>query len=230
MAAQLEKDADALGLSLTGEEWEGRLLIKAKGGGTHFDEPMRAEAGHAYRRGAAMLEAAGWHAQLRDKAAQLARAAAQSAKGEGVGKGALLERARDLVRAARRTVGEICDEQQLRRLEPEMGRLKVPQELRAEAAAVSAAAAPLGAWAHALCLAEQRSLQKEATMTQRFRAPGTLAVLRGGEQLLLEMQPFVPAARCDVPRLLGELRSAAAEVEPLCGAQTAGFEELDDEI
>ena len=50
------------------------------------------------------------------------------------------------------------------------------------------------------------------------------------KQLLLEMQPFVPMARCDVLRLLGELRSAAAEVEPLCGAQTAGFEELDDEI
>lgn len=142
-----------------------------------------------------------------------------------------LEKARELLKASKRTVAEICEEGALPHAVAEMEKLRVPHALHAEAAAVSAAAAPLGAWAQELCLAELRSLQAEARMTQRFRAPGTLAVLRAGEQLLvdlLDLQPFVPAAASAVPRLLNELRAAVAEVEPLCAATAASFDELDE--
>ena len=226
-AKSTEAQADALGLPLTGEEWESRLLIKAKGGGTHFDDATREAAGRASQRGACLHQAAGWHEQLRARTAQLKRATLRS---DGVAKSVQLEKSRELLKASKRTVAEICEEGALRHAVAEMEKLRVPHALHAEAAAVSAAAAPLGAWAQELCLAELRSLQAEARMTQRFRAPGTLAVLRAGEQLLVDLQPFVPAAASAVPRLLNELRGAVAEVEPLCAATAASFDELDEEI
>lgn len=222
---QLEADADALGLSVTGENWETRLVIKAKGGGTHFDDATRERAGHAYRRGAAVHSVAGWTEQLRARKAQLER----STRSDGAGKATLLERARDLVKATKRTMAEICDEDQMRHVEPEMVQLQVPQNLRDEAAAVRSAAPPLADWAHELCMAALRSLMTEAKMTQKFRAPGTLAVLRLGDELMMEMWDFVPAQGSAVPQLLDELRDAIAEVEPLCEG-IINQEELDEEV
>lgn len=226
-ARAIDEEADQLGLEVTGDDWGERLLIKAKGGGHHFDDVQRAAAAAAHRRGAAMHSAARWTEQLRACAKQLERA---TVRAEGAGRAQLLERARELVASSKKTVEDICEEGPLRRAEAEMAQLRVPQAIRAEAAAVCDAAVPLAGWAHALCAAEQSGLRAEAKMTQRFRACSTMAILRAGEQLLLDVQAMIPDGQSVTRRFLDELRRAVAEVQPLVGTFAAGSNELDDEI
>ena len=235
----LEAAADGLGLPVTGEDWASRLVIKAKGGGEHFDAATREAAGRAYARGAAMHSAVAWHEQLRARTAQLERCVggqrSSSVEGQrrgsdgGMGRAQLLARASDVLAAAKKTVDDICEEGALRVATREMQRHDVPQALSGEAAALRAAAAPLASWAHGLCLHELRSLRCEKKMTQRFRAASTLAVLAAAEALILEVHALVQRAAPLAPNLLGEVREARAEVEPMCGGDCDN-DELDDEI
>ena len=222
----LEATADTLGLPVTGEDWSSRLVIKAKGGGEHFDAPTREAAGQAYRRGAAMHSAVAWHEQLRARTAQLARAVEG---GDGMGRAQMISRASDVVAAAKKTVDDICEEGILRAARREMERHGVPQSLGVEAQTLRAAAAPLAAWSHGLCMHELRSLRAERKMTQRFRAASTLAVLQAAETLILEVHALVQQASPLAPHLLDEVREAKGEVEPMCGGDCDN-DELDDEI
>ena len=101
--------------------------------------------------------------------------------------------------------------------------------LHADAAAVRGAAAPLAAWAAGLARVELKGLRAEGKLTQRFRAGGSLAVLRAAEQLLLDVTAITQGAADQAPQLLDEVRAAMAEVEPMAAVQDDN-DELDEEI
>ena len=67
-------------------------------------------------------------------------------------------------------------------------------------------------------------------MTQRFRAPSTLAVMDAAEGLIRAVHGLVQQASPLPPHLLDEVAAARAEVEPIGGGGCCDNDELDDEI
>ena len=112
-----------------------------------------------------------------------------------------------------------------------MARLEVPQQLNADADALRAKALLLAEFAHELALAEHSGLNKESKVTQRFRAPQTLAVLTAAEQLMRNVDHLLRDQE-EVVEGLEEVGAAIEEVRPMVGSgQAAGDDdELDDEI
>ena len=107
----------------------------------------------------------------------------------------------------------------------------LPQELRADADALRKRALLLAEFAHEVALAELHGLRKESKVTQRFRAPQTLAVLRSADRLMRDVDAAARPAAHVSPEELAALADAIAEVEPMAGsAQAADDDELDDEI
>ena len=89
----------------------------------------------------------------------------------------------------------------------------------------------LSEFAHETALAELGGLRKEPKVTQRFRAPQTLAVLRAADKLMRDVDAAARPAAHVSPEELAALADAIAEVEPMAGsAQAADDDELDDEI
>lgn len=90
----------------------------------------------------------------------------------------------------------------------------------------------LAEFCHELAHAEHKGLRNEKKLTQKFRAPQTLAVLTAAEALVRAVDTSARPAAHVPPDDLASLCAAIEECRPMAGAaQAEGLdEELDDEI
>ena len=143
----------------------------------------------------------------------------------------MLERCAELLRQAGKTAADIFGDTGFGAATAQMAALGVPHALHADADALRASTVQLAEVAHELAVAELAGLKKEGKVTQRFRAPQTLAVLRAADKLMRDVDAAARPAAHVSPDELAALADAIAEVEPMAGsAQAADDDELDDEI
>ena len=177
---ELEGLADELGLPLTGDEWGERLAIKKKGGGMHFDDAARGQAAAAYARLGVLHSSVTWHSQLESRSTQVRSAVGgfrcKGGAGAALSKGKMIERCKELLENARKTMADIFGDRGFAAAVSEMVRLGVPHDFDAAADGLRRALVLLAEFASELSSAEMAGLQAEKKLTQRFRAPQTLAV------------------------------------------------------
>lgn len=232
---ELEEAADELGLPLTGDEWGERLVIKKKGGGMHFDDELRAVASTAYMRSGVLHTAVTWHEQLVGRGKQIESAVGafrtKGASGASLSKVKMIERCTELLTQLQKTIADIFNDASFSSSLREMERLAVPQRLDADANDVRCQSVLLAEFAHEIAQKELAGLHAEKKLTQRFRAPQTLAVLSAAATLMRAVDAAArPAAHVNLDHL-AELESGIEEVRPMAGsAQLQDDDELDDEI
>lgn len=232
---ETETIADELLMPLQGDEWGTRLQIKKKGGGMHFDEQQLARASRAYARAGSLHSAVTWHKQLTGRAANIASAVASFGSKEGSGKEMskvkVISRLAELLQAVAKTITDIFGDTAFNASLAEMARHGVPQALKADADALRAATLPLAQLAHEIALAELAGLRSERPLTQKFRAPQSLAVLEAALRLGQEVACVAHPVATLPPELLPRLVEGIDEVRPMVGAgDGAATDELDDEI
>ena len=232
---ETEAVADELLLPLQGDEWGARLQIKKKGGGMHFDEAQLSVAARAYARAGSLHSAVTWHKQLTGRAANIASAVASFGSKEGSGKemskAKVISRLAELLQAVAKTVADIFGDAAFSSSLAEMARHGVPQALKADADALRAATLPLAQLAHEIALAELAGLRNERQLTQKFRAPQSLAVLEAAQRLGYEVARVAHPVATLPAELLPRLAEGIDEVRPMVGAGGgAATDELDDEI
>lgn len=232
---EIESVADELGLPLTGDEWGERLLIKKKGGGVHFEDDVRAQAAKAFTSLGVLHTAVTWHEQLGSRGVQIVSAVgafrAKGGSGASMSKTKMLEKCTEHLNAVSKTIHDIFSDGSFKATLAELSRLGLPQGLDADADVLRKQALLLAEFAHELAHAEISGLRKESKVTQRFRAPQTLAVLTSADQLMRAVDAAArPAAHVE-PERLASLAAAIEEVQPMAGsAQGVEDDELDDEI
>ena len=232
---EIEGAADGLGLPLTGDEWGERLAIKKKGGGMHFDDETRALAASAYKRLGTLHSAVTWHTQLASRGTQIVSAVgafrAKGGSGASMSKGKMLEKLNEHLNQVGKTIRDIFSDGAFKTVTAEMSRLGLPHSLDADADSLKRQALLLAEFAHQLAHSELNGLRKESKVTQRFRAPQTLAVLTQADQLMRAVDAAVRPTAHVPPEDLASLADAIGEVTPMAGsAQAADDDELDDEI
>lgn len=79
-------------------------------------------------------------------------------------------------------------------------------------------------------MAEVAGLRNEKKLTQKFRAPQTLAVLTAAHALLVSVDAAARPSAHVPPASIAELSQAIDEVQPMAGSAQAVDDELDDEI
>jgi len=232
---ETEAAADELLIPLQGDEWGERLQIKKKGGGMHFDEAQLSLASRAYARAGSLHSAVTWHKQLTGRAANIASAVASFGSKEGSGKemskAKVISRLAELLQAVAKTIADIFGDAAFNASLAEMSRHGVPQTLQVDADALRTASLPFAQLAHKIALAELAGLRNERQLTQKFRAPQTLAVLEAAQQLVHDVAHFAHPVAMLPAELLPCLAEGIDEVRPMvdAGGGTA-TDELDDEI
>ena len=144
----------------------------------------------------------------------------------------MLERCAELLRQAGKTAADIFGDTGFGAATAQMAALGVPHALHADADALRASTVQLAEVAHELAVAELAGLKKEGKVTQRFRAPQTLAVLNAAAALLKDVNAWAtPVATVDEEHA-AELRRGIEEVGAMGfgGGAEAEDDELDDEI
>ena len=152
--------------------------------------------------------------------------------GAALSKGKMLERCAELLRQAGKTAADIFGDTGFGAATAQMAALGVPHALHADADALRASTVQLAEVAHELAVAELAGLKKEGKVTQRFRAPQTLAVLNAAAALLKDVDAWAtPVATVDEEHA-AELRRGIEEVGAMGfgGGGEAEDDELDDEI
>ena len=96
----------------------------------------------------------------------------------------MLEKCSEILGGVSKTIHDIFSDSGFRSTLMEMERLGVPQQLQEESDELRKQALLLAEFAHELGTAELAGLRSESKLTQRFRAPQTLAVLTSAEQLM----------------------------------------------
>ena len=110
----------------------------------------------------------------------------------------MLERCAELLRQAGKTAADIFGDTGFGAATAQMAALGVPHALHADADALRASTVQLAEVAHELAVAELAGLKKEGKVTQRFRAPQTLAVLNAAAALLKDVDAWAtPVASVD---------------------------------
>ena len=231
----IESKADDLGLPLTGDEWGERLAIKKKGGGMHFEDHVRMEATQAFKRLGVLHSAVTWHTQLTSRGTQIESAVgafrAKGGSGASMSKSKILDKCSEHLAAVRKTIQDIFGDGAFKSTIAEMARLNLPQDLDEEAHALRRQALLLAEFAAEIARAELSGLRKEGKVTQRFRAPQTLAILTAADQLIRAVDSAARPSAHVAAEDLNELAEAIAEVQPMAGSvQAADDDELDDEI
>jgi chemotaxis protein histidine kinase CheA len=227
----IEKLADELGLPLTGDEWGERLAIKKKGGGFHFDDEVRAAAAAAYVRVGVLHSCVTWHEQLSTRATSISSAVGAMRGGKSLSKPKMLERCTELLSTCAKTLRDLFTDAAFKTALREMERLGMPQELNADADALRSSLVELAIFAAELCRAEVGGLRNEKKLTQKFRAPQTLAVLRAAQKLLLDVNAVAQPAASVPTEDVEMIAAAIEEVTPMAGSGgDGGDDELDDEI
>ena len=95
-----------------------------------------------------------------------------------------------------------------------------PEVLSDDAAAARLSSAALATAARAVAEKELAGLRAEAALTQRFRAPQTLAVLRAARAVVEQADGFLPSSKREAMRELLELLDAGlAEAGPMVAAE-----------
>ena len=141
----------------------------------------------------------------------------------------MLERCAELLRQAGKTAADIFGDTGFGAATAQMAALGVPHALHADADALRASTVQLAEVAHELAVAELAGLKKEGKVTQRFRAPQTLAVLNAAAALLKDVDAWAtPVARVDEEHA-AELRRGIEEVGAM-GFGGGGEAEEDDEL
>jgi hypothetical protein len=227
----IEKLADELGLPLTGDEWGERLAIKKKGGGFHFDDEVRAAAAAAYVRVGVLHSCVTWHEQLSTRATSISSAVGAMRGGKSLSKPKMLERCTELLSTCAKTLRDLFTDAAFKTALREMERLGMPQELNADADALRSSLVELAIFAAELCRAEVGGLRNEKKLTQKFRAPQTLAILRAAQKLLLDVNAAAQPAASVPTEDVEMIAAAIEEVTPMAGSGgDGGDDELDDEI
>jgi hypothetical protein len=232
---EVERAADDVGLPLTGDSWGERLAIKAKGGGMHFDDDSRRAATAAFQRLGTLRQAVTWHLQLTSRGKQITSAVggfrAKGGSGASMSKAKMLDKMSELLGAVSKTIKDIFSDGAFRVVTSDMSRQGLPQSLDEDADALRRQTLLLAEFAHQLATTELEGLRKESKVTQRFRAPQTLAVLTTAGQLMRAVDSAVRPTAFVSPDDLASVSSAIAEVEPMADSALAGDDdELDDEI
>lgn len=231
---ELEKDADELGLPLTGDEWGERLQIKKKGGGMHFDDDARATAASAFARATVLHSAVTWHEQLAGRASAIRSAVGafrtKGGTGASMSKGKVIGRLTELGQQLSKTIADIFGDPAFKHTVSEMRRLGVPEALDADAAAARTSALQLAELGHEIAISELAGFRAEKKLTQKFRAPQTLAVMLVADQLLRDVDSASRPSAAVPAALLAELAEGIEEVRPLVGSGEEEDDELDDEI
>lgn len=229
---ELDDASDELGLPLTGEAWGERLLIKKKGGGHHFDEATLASASAAYTRASTLQTTCSWHTQIEGRGTAIASAVgAFRGKGGAASKAKMIERSNELLTQACKTVHDIFSDATFRPTLETLARLGLPQTLSDDADELRRASLVLAEFGHEIAISEVTGFRAEKALTQRFRAPQTLAVLSAAHELLTRVDAAARPVAHVPPPLLAEIAEAVAEVTPLASAaQSGATDELDDEI
>jgi len=207
---ELEGAADSLGLPLAAEEWGARLgSIKKKGGDSHFDAAQCARADEAHRRLSSLSTMAAWRGLLRTRQMQADSAAKAACSGEAsCSRLQTVERLSESLRLLSKTVSEVTGDSGYEPALREMAARHVPQTLNDDAAAARLSSAALATAAHAVAEKELAGLRAEAALTQRFRAPQTLAVLRAARAVVEQADNFLPSSKREAMRELLELLDA----------------------
>ena len=201
----------------------------------HFDDAERARASAAHSRATALFSSITWHSQLDGRKETIGSVVAGFRTKNGVGaalsKGKMLERCGELLRQAGKTAADIFGDAGFGAATAQMTSLGVPHELHADADALRASTVQLAEVAHELATAELAGLRKEGKVTQRFRAPQTLAVLTAAAALLKDVDAWAnPVAKVDAAHH-AELQEGIEEVQAMgVGGAAADDDELDDEI
>lgn len=234
---ELESTADELGLPLTGDEWGERLAVKKKGGGMHFDDETRQKAAGAFTRTGILHSAVTWHEQLGNRGTQIVSAVGafrtKGGSGASMSKVKMVEKCSELLGLVNKTISDIFSDASFKSAVRDMERYGVPQQLDTDAAELRKQSLLLAEFAHELAHKELTGLRNEKKLTQKFRAPQTLAILTAAEQLVRSVDTASRPAAHVPPDDLASLCKAIEEVQPLAGSAGGGAaedDELDDEI
>ena len=137
-----------------------------------------------------------------------------------------VERLSESLRLLSKTVAEVTGDSSYEPALREMAARHVPQTLNDDAAAARLSSAALATAARAVAEKELAGLRAEAALTQRFRAPQTLAVLRAARAVVEQADSFLPSSKREAMRELLELLDAGrAEAGPMVAVE----EEEEDE-
>ena len=149
--------------------------------------------------------------------------------GDGLPKLKLIARLAELLEQLSKTIADIFGDSSFGAAVAEMARRRVPEQLQADADALRRAALPLAELAHEIATKELSGLRAERKLTQKFRAPQTLAVLEAAEHLVRGVHGAAQPVASVPPEQLQQLVEGVAEVRPMV-AEAADDDELDDEI
>ena len=232
---ELEGVADELGLPLAGDDWGERLTIKKKGGGVHFQDDERALAAAAFARAGVLHSLVTWHEQLVNRSTQITSAVGafrtKGGAGASMSKGKMLDRCGEILTLVGKTIHDIFSDGAFAATLKEAATLGVPQNLQEDADALRKQALLLAEFAHELALAELAGLRSEKKLTQKFRAPQTLAVLTSADSLMRNVDAAARPAAHVPSEQISEISEAIAEVQPMVGSGAAADDdELDDDI
>ncbi|KAL1508532.1 hypothetical protein AB1Y20_004632 [Prymnesium parvum] len=229
---EISTDCDALSLGIEGKDWGERLLIKRKGGGYHFTDEERHEASRAHRRARLLHSSVTWHERLVGGAQQVATLVRgfRSAAGGGtaLSRLSMIERCGAHLEVVKKTISDICGDEYVAAALREMRAEAIPQTVAADADTLRQATLLLASFVHEQAVAELAGYRTERSMTQRFRATQTIAVLSAAKDLLIGIKAEVGAEK--LPRsYLQEINDGIAEVQPVVDLYFAE-DEIDDEI
>lgn len=229
---ELEKEADELGLPLTGDEWGERLSrgdewaerlgIRKDGGGMHFDDELRKVASNAYTRLGVLHTAVTWHDQLVDRGKQIESAIeafrTKGVSGASLSKVEMIESCKKLLAQLQKTIDKIFKADSFKPTLRKMEHLALPQRLNADENNVRRQSVLLAEFAHEIAHKELAGLRAETERTKRDRARRTLEVLSAASTLMRAVDAAAqPAAHVNRDQL-AEVESAIEEVRPMVGS------------